>query len=253
MIRVFDVKEFTTRDGREGKVGSFVLADESGTIRVACWNDKADLLKKFKEKETVLRIKDGYLKTNQDRLELHVNDRATVDIDPAGVSVEVTAQSGSSDRQFAPAQRMQINQLSDGLNNVELLGTIVQVFDPRFYEVCPNCQKRTRDQGGSFRCPEHGEISPEYAYLVSFFLDDGTDNVRVTCFRNQASRLCNVDDAKMVSFREEPMRFEDVKTDLLGQIIKVVGRAKKNDMFDRLEFTAQLVFPEPDPSDELKK
>ena len=75
----------------------------------------------------------------------------------------------------------------------------------------------------------------------------------MTCFRNQASRLCNIDDAKMVSFREEPMKFEDVKTDLLGQIIKVVGRAKKNDMFDRLEFTAQLVFPEPDPSDELKK
>jgi hypothetical protein len=40
---------------------------------------------------------------------------------------------------------------------------------------------------------------------------------------------------------------------MLGNIIKLVGRVKKNDFFDRLEFTAQLVFPEPDPEEEIQR
>ena len=47
--------------------------------------------------------------------------------------------------------------------------------------------------------------------------------------------------------------FEPIKEDLLGKILKVIGRSSKNEMFDRLEFVVQLVFPDPDPDQELKK
>lgn len=247
--RVFEIKHFTTRDGREGQIGSFVLGDDTGTIRVAAWNEKAKVVQELSEKETVVRITGGFLKSNQGRVELHVNDRARIELDPSGVSVEL-GDHQEPGRQFPPAERRQISVLEDGMQNVELLGTVVQVFDPRFYEVCPECGKRARPKDGAFFCEVHNEVNPSYAFLVSFFIDDGTANVRVTCFRNTALRLCGVEEAKMLECREDPMRFEDIKTDLLGQIVKVVGRVKRNDMFDRLEFTAQLVFPEPDPKDE---
>ena len=37
------------------------------------------------------------------------------------------------------------------------------------------------------------------------------------------------------------------------KIVKLVGRGSKNQLFDRLEFTTQLVFPDPNPEEELKR
>jgi len=249
VTRLFEVREFTTKDGRQGKVGSFILADETATIRVTAWNDQADMISKLKENETVLKINDAYLKTNQGRLELHLNDKSLVQLDPEGVTVEATTQQTTN---YPKAQRKQISQLEDNQENIELLGTVVQIFDPRFYEVCPECGKRTKPQDNVYKCPVHNEITPAYAFLVSFVLDDGTDTIRITCFRNQATKLCSVTEQEILECREDPSKFEDTKTELLGQIIKVVGRTKKNEMFDRLECTAQLVFPDPDPKEELK-
>ena len=57
----------------------------------------------------------------------------------------------------------------------------------------------------------------------------------------------------MLVFRTSPESFESLKTDMLGNIVKFVGRARKNDFFDRLEFMTQLVFPEPDPEEEIQR
>ena len=47
-------------------------------------------------------------------------------------------------------------------------------------------------------------------------------------------------------------KFEDVKTDLLGEQIVLSGRVKKNEMFDRLEFFVQQV-KKAKPEDEITK
>ena len=48
-------------------------------------------------------------------------------------------------------------------------------------------------------------------------------------------------------------RLEEVKQELLGTIVKITGRIKKNQMFDRLEFTATKVDSNPDPEEEINK
>ncbi len=88
---------------------------------------------------------------------------------------------------------------------------------------------------------------------MNVFLDDGTENIRCVLFRQQAERLLGKTLDQLLPFRETPEQFEPTKTELLGQIVKFVGRAKKNTFFDRLEFNVQLVFPNPDPKEELAK
>jgi hypothetical protein len=44
-----------------------------------------------------------------------------------------------------------------------------------------------------------------------------------------------------------------VKNELLGEIVKVVGRCKRNETFDRIELTANLVFRHLDPEEELAR
>lgn len=88
---------------------------------------------------------------------------------------------------------------------------------------------------------------------MNVFLDDGSDNIRTVLFRNQAEKLLEITSEEFVKFKDEPDKFEEVKTKLLGEQIKLRGRINKNDMFDRLEFIAQLVFPHPDPKEEIER
>ena len=103
-----------------------------------------------------------------------------------------------------------------------MLGTIVQVYDPRFFELCPQCQGRARPQDNAFVCAAHGPITPAYSYVLNTFLDDGTDNIRTVFWRQQALELLGMTDAQLQDVRATPAAFEPKKTELLGQIIKVI-------------------------------
>ena len=56
-----------------------------------------------------------------------------------------------------------------------------------------------------------------------------------------------------MKYKDNPEKFEEVKNNLLGNIIKVIRRVNKNEMFDRLEFISRLVFPKPDPKEEIDR
>ena len=48
IVQKYEVREFNSTRG-PGKVGSFVLGDESGVVRVVLWNDQAEKLKTLNE------------------------------------------------------------------------------------------------------------------------------------------------------------------------------------------------------------
>ena len=242
ITQIFEVREFQTNN-RSGKVGSIIFGDETGAIRLVMWGSQTDNIAKLNQGD-IIKIENAYCRENQGRKEIHMNDRSKIIINPEGESVgEVKT---TEDR--PSAQRKHISDLAEG-NNIELLGTIVQVFEPRFYEVCPNCNKRAKQTENGFECKDHGKVTPAYSAVFNIYLDDGTGNIRAVFFKNQADKLIGKD---ILQFKDNPATFETVKNELLGKIIKTVGRVTKNDMFDRLEFIAFLVFPDPDPEEEIK-
>ena len=243
VLRVFELREFNSK-GRAGKVASFVIGDETGTIRVVMWGDQAENIAKLKE-NMIVKVVSGYVRENQNGKEVHLNNMGKLILNPEGETIGEVKETSSG-------KRKKINQLDENDSNVEILGTIVQVFDPRFFEICPECGKRARLQGDNFVCETHGNVTPNYSFVLNLFLDDGTDNIRVVCFRNQALKLLNKTQEQMIEYKDSPEKFEDIKTELLGNILKFVGRTTKNDMFDRLEFISQLVFSNPNPDDEIK-
>ncbi len=245
---VYPLNTFARQDGTAGKVASCMVADETGVTRLVGWGDMAEALSKL-DVGTIVKVTGGLAKeSNRGYTEIHVNEKSYVVANPVGVTLgEVKT------FQRAAAVRKEIKALQDGDENVELLGTIVQVFDPRFFEICPTCNGRAREQEGVFTCEKHGAVKHDYAFVMNVFVDDGTENIRCVLFRQQAERLLNKTLEQILPCRQAPEQFEPVKTELLGQIVKFVGRAKKNTFFDRLEFNVQLVFPNPDPKEELAK
>jgi len=248
---VYPMSTFSRQDGTEGKVASCMVADETGVTRLVGWGEQAESISKF-EQGAIIKMSGGFAKeNNRGYAEVHINERSQLIINPVGITL------GEVKKFERPAAtRKEIKALQDGDENVELLGTIVQVFDPRFFEICPTCNGRAREnEPGSnvFVCEKHGAVKPEYAFVMNLFLDDGSDNIRCVLFRQQAERLLGKTIEQLLPLRQSPEQFEPIKTELLGQIAKLVGRAKKNTFFDRLEFNVQLVFPNPDPKEELAR
>ncbi len=243
VMRKFEIREFAKED-RTGKVASLMLADETGTIRVVFWNNQVEEWEKLKENDVIV-VEDVFVRENRENKEIHINDKSKITVSMADISV-VKIQSQ------APFERKNIAQLQPGQEGVEVMVTIVQVFDPHFFSICSACGKKVQQTESGYNCVDHGTVQPSISYVLNATLDDGTSTIRGVFFRNQANHLIGKTEEEMAHYRENMAAFEHVKTDLLGEQFKVKGRVKRNDYFDRLEFNAQIV-EKANPEEELAR
>ncbi len=232
VIRKYEINTFSKGD-TTGKVCSLIVGDETGTIRLVFWNEQVDLLDDVKE-GTVLAVKSSYVRENNGRIELHLGSKGEIEINPEGEVVEAV-------RETRTYERKKIEELLGEEEGAEIMGTVVQVFDPRFFAVCKDCRGRAMESEGKFTCQKHGQVNPEISYVMNLVLDDGTGNIRGVFWKNQTNHLLDRDEQEVANYRNDMSKFEDIKTDLLGEQLKLIGKVKKNEMFDRLEFNVQIV------------
>ena len=240
----FNITEFTRKDGTPSKVGSFILGDETGRIRVTCWGDMATKLSEFNEGD-ILKVVGGYIRENQGRNEIHMNDSSKIVVNPQGETVgDISVEAREYDRK-------KVSELTENMNNVEVLGTIVSVEALRFFEVCPECKKRARVKREEFECDTHGIITPAYNYVMNAIIDDGSGNIRTVFFETMVEKALDMEKSKLLEIKDAPDSI-DFKSKLLGSIVKIKGRVKKNTMFDRLELSVQDIDIKPDPYEEME-
>lgn len=235
VLRVNDVVKYN-RNGKEGKVVSLMMGDETGAVRVVLWDSNhIGVVEGGKIKEgTLVKVKNGYVKPNNGFKEVHIGSKGELEIDPSDVKIENVNSVPSYD-----FTRKKIIELNDGDTNVGVFGTIVQVFEPRFYEACPQCGKKVELIGESRQCKEHGLVKEELVPILNISFDDGTDNLRAVAFRNQAESLLGVNRDQILEMKDDPAKFEEKRKELLGKQLVLVGRATKNEMFDRREMSIQ--------------
>jgi len=111
ITNIFEIREFAKGDTL-GKVGSFIIADDTSTIRVVCWHKATDIFPQL-QKDQVVKICSTYARENQNRLELHCNENTKIIINPEGEKIENVVE-----RKYPKAQRKAINQLSEDDQNI---------------------------------------------------------------------------------------------------------------------------------------
>ena len=223
VTNVFEPREFDT-GARKGKVGNFIISDESGSIRVTLWNEMVDKLQKLEPGKTIVKIKGGYVRQNNiGNKELHLNDKSALTLNPPGIEI--------TERR---SERKKIIDLSEGEDSVELLGHIVDIFSPAFFEVCPVCSRRLKLGEKGFECQQHEKVEPALSYVVNVLLDDGTGTMRVACWRNQADKLFD----NMLDLKDNNELFEQKKAELLGIMVTVRGKVTKNNLNGNLELSS---------------
>lgn len=212
VFRLSPVIEFQRSDGSKGKVVNLFIGDSSGYVRFPLWNDQVKLVEENEiSLGDVIQISNSYVKENiYGGIEISLGKFGNVSV------IEDTGEITSTenlDRKFFSSipERCKIADLVPG--KFEISGTLVQVFKGNFI----------------FKKEE------ESALVVSCMLDDGSGNIRTVFFRDQAQKLLEIS-AEEIEKLDLDKRYELIREKLLGKEVQLMGRVRKNNVFDRIEF-----------------
>lgn len=78
VMSISNVKKFTSKKGRDGKLANLILADETGRIRVVFWTENIKLMDKFHEGD-VVQINDVEVKQGFRDDETHLNIQSSLE------------------------------------------------------------------------------------------------------------------------------------------------------------------------------
>lgn len=214
IIQISPVREFK-KNNREGKVVNLVMADETGNIRVVLWDTNHIKLIENKEinYDDVIEITNGNVRDS----ELHLTGFSDIK-----KSTEIM-ENVKVEREF---KSVKLKEIRIG-NPMKTRAFIVQVFEPRFFEVCPECSKKVVPGAEGGHCETHGKVLPVKRVLINLILDDGTDNIRAVMFTEQIERLGITD--------LEGEKFLQSRENILGKELVFSGIIRQNKLFNNLE------------------
>ena len=207
--------------GRKGRLCSMFVADETGSMRVIIWDEKLIEFVSKLTPSTIIKINNAYSRLNNNFKELHLGAKAQIIANPPGITIDAVEKSAAVN-----VEKKAIKDLKEGEFAV-VSAHVVQLFEPKYYQACPQCNKKVNLVGDGYQCTEHGKITPKPVPIVNLVLDDGSGNIRGVCFRDVAESIIGKDFTN----------FETVKNKVLGTQYNAKGKVNKNQMFDRLEFT----------------
>ncbi len=219
VINIFPIREYD-KNGKSGKVANFILADETGNCKVVLWDtNQISLLENKEIKEnSVIEIKNASTREN----EIHLSGFSELKLSTQQID-NVKTERQSTEKT--------ISEVSNG-QTVKLRGLIVQLFPIRFYNTCPQCNKKVTESEGSFVCAEHGKVEPKPRGILNMVVDDGTESIRTVLFSENINKLQNEMEL------QDPEKFATFKNDLLGTEISLEGNIRRNSMFNNLELIA---------------
>ena len=118
--------------------------------------------------------------------------------------------------------------------NAGVRAFVVQIFEPKFFHVCPQCKKKAVQEGEVFSCNEHGKVVPEKRALINIVLDDGTESIRAVLFHEALSHIG-------ITEPENAERLAIQKESLLGKEMVFSGGVRNNAYFNTPEFIIEGV------------
>jgi replication factor A1 len=227
IVSVGELKTFE-RDGDDddGHVINLELADESGTIRVALWDDDAVAAEEELERGQVLRVKgrpkDGYngVEVNADRVE--PDDEADIEVDLDGEST--------------------IDSLTLGQSDVNLRGVVLDTDSVRTFDRDDGSEGRVSnltlgDETGRVRVTlwdERADLAGELEAGQSIEVIDGYVRERDGNLELHVGDRSEVDELdEAVEFVPEATDIGEVEIDQTVDIAGVVRSADPKRTFDR--------------------
>ena len=229
VLDLFPIREYN-KNGRSGKVGRFTLADEQYNVKVVLWDtNHISLVESGKLKDgDIIEISNANVRNG----ELHLNSFSDIRQSNEQMGAVVTKKMFNSKK---------LSEIKAG-EGLKTRAFVVQVFDPHYFEICPECRKKVNEGG----CSIHGSVNPIKRAIMNVILDDGNETIRAVVVGENIN-LLGLNDEEIFSLE----KFAESKFRLLGEEKVFSGNVRQNQMFGNLEFSIEKV--EDVAADELIK
>ena len=213
IVRMFPVKEYK-KENREGKIASMIVADETGMIRVVLW-----------DVNHIKLVEDGKIKQD-DCIEISNAAMRNSELHLTGFSdIKISGKKIENVKTTFDFREKKILEFRIG-ESVSTRAFIVQAFEPKFFEICPECNGKVIPSAEGQICEKHGRVVPLKRVLISLVIDDGTGNTRAILFSENVEKLLK---------QEELENPGTVKEKLLGEEIVFSGTIRQNKLFNNQE------------------
>lgn len=214
VLSVSPVREFN-KNGRSGKVCNLVIADEGSNVKVVLWDtNHISLFETGKiAVGDIVEVSSGNVRNGEIHLGSFSDIKKSSEI--MGNVVETK-----------PYGMKKIGEINSG-DKVKMRAFIVQIFEPRYFEICPECGKRVLEG----ECTIHGKVEAKKRALLNVVLDDGSGTIRAVLFGEQINKI-GLSDEEIFSLE----KFEGRKLGLLGEERIFSGNARTNNLYNNTEF-----------------
>ncbi|MDP3992085.1 MAG: DUF2240 family protein [Nanoarchaeota archaeon] len=222
VINLFPVRTFTTKKGEESKVVNFWIADETANTKVVLWDtNHIGMIENGKiAVGTTIEISNGSMRDS----EIHLGSFSQIK-----PSEEILGDV-KTEKTF---RKKSIGEFKIG-ESTSARAFVLQVFEPRFFNVCPECNKKALQEGEAFSCQKHGKIIPEKRAVSTLVIDDGTESIRAVLFHEALLKMG-------FSQLESQEKFAEEKENFLGKEMIFTGNVRNNTFFNTPEFIVEDV------------
>jgi len=235
---VEDLRKITLKSGDEVSLLSFMVSDDTDSIRITAWREKADELSKSLKigegislKNVELRFS-NYWEKNEATISFDSSlDKIDLKISNLKIAKTPTKEKTSSfSKNFTEINSIQ----SSGF--FEIKGFISnELKNIRFYEACTNCRKKI----DNCTCDKKGDS--KMTMIINHIVEDESGKIRATFIGEAAEKLVGTKADLIVKVKDTPdydKLLEKFSSELVGRDIMIKGKVKFNDYSDSYELVA---------------
>lgn len=208
IYKIFNPHEFKRKDGSIGKVGSFLMADTSGLVKIVLWDNAVDIvIKEYFKVGEIIRVINGFAKNGRDnQIEVHLSKKGKVIISPEDVNRKEAIELESLQESF---RKEGYSSLKEELPKIK---DIIEAEKEGFYsEIVGKISK-------ILEFKEFDKRDGTKSFLLKFILRDDSSEIPVLAWDMQA-----VESLKLIE-EEKEIRITDFSV-------------KKNQYDDKLEIS----------------
>ena len=226
IARIIDLQEpneFQRQDGSPGLVRSMEIGDDTGSMRVSLWDDKAELPYEVGDP---IKIENPRVTFRNDSLEMSI-----------GGTAKIVNASEDDLKELPTFEELEeilyksktIEELEDSDRNVKVSGTIEEAFGNKILNArCPHCNNRLDQTDDEYICDYCGEDvdKPKYLLMIPTRLEDDTGDIQVTYFGKLAETLLDMTTDEIVKVIEDSAdegALEGKVEDLNGLSLKLIA------------------------------
>jgi len=238
IMTIDDLRKISLKTGDEVSLLSFNVSDDTDTIRVNAWREKADELSKSLKNGDGILLKNVELKFSSywQKIEATIqNDSSIEKIDLNIPNLKISETPSKEKRRTFSRNFTEINSIqSSGF--FEIKGFISNELKKiHFYEACTTCRRKI----DNCKCAQKGNT--KLTMIVSHFVEDESGKIRATFIGDAAEKLIGKNADTIIKVKDTPdyeKLLEKFSSEIVGRDIMIRGSVKFNDFSDSYEIVA---------------